>query len=161
MWSRDRAVLIGCKRKRWPQRVESLEDICVTYTFFPSFESPQNFAPLLGCFTYKQPCIPLPLLDKMSTPLRGHHHFILMLPGVKAPWGGPASSSNSISPATTKECLLFASPVLTHCLITSHEELIICPSSGTSLIAQLVKNPPAMQEILVQFLGWEDLLEME
>ena len=29
----------------------------------------------------------------------------------------------------------------------------------TSLIAQLVKNPHAMQETLVQFLGWEDLLE--
>ena len=28
-----------------------------------------------------------------------------------------------------------------------------------SLIAQLVKNPPAMQETLVQFLGQEDLLE--
>ena len=27
------------------------------------------------------------------------------------------------------------------------------------LTAQLVKNPPAMQEILVQFLGWEDPLE--
>ena len=28
-----------------------------------------------------------------------------------------------------------------------------------SLIDQLVKNPPAMQETLVRFLGWEDLLE--
>ena len=28
-----------------------------------------------------------------------------------------------------------------------------------SLIAQLVKNPPAMQETLVRFLGGEDLLE--
>ena len=28
-----------------------------------------------------------------------------------------------------------------------------------SLVAQLVKNPPAVQETLVQFLGWEDLLE--
>ena len=28
-----------------------------------------------------------------------------------------------------------------------------------SLIAQLVKNPPAMQETLVRFLSWEDLLE--
>ena len=28
-----------------------------------------------------------------------------------------------------------------------------------SLVAQLVKNPPAMQEIPVQFLGWEDPLE--
>ena len=30
---------------------------------------------------------------------------------------------------------------------------------GASLIAQLVKNPPAMQETPVQFLGWEDSLE--
>ena len=29
----------------------------------------------------------------------------------------------------------------------------------SSLVAQLVKNPPAMQEIPVRFLGWEDLLE--
>jgi len=28
-----------------------------------------------------------------------------------------------------------------------------------SLIAQLLKNPPAMQETLVQFLGWKDPLE--
>ena len=32
-------------------------------------------------------------------------------------------------------------------------------STKGSLIAQLVKNPPAMQETLVQVLGWEDLLE--
>ena len=30
---------------------------------------------------------------------------------------------------------------------------------GASLIAQLVKNPPVMQETLVQFLDQEDLLE--
>ena len=30
---------------------------------------------------------------------------------------------------------------------------------GLTLIAQLVKNPPAVQETLVQFLGWEDPLE--
>ena len=30
---------------------------------------------------------------------------------------------------------------------------------GASLIAQLIKNLPAMQETPVQFLGWEDLLE--
>ena len=29
----------------------------------------------------------------------------------------------------------------------------------SSLVAQLVKNPPAMQETLVQFLGQEDPLE--
>ena len=27
------------------------------------------------------------------------------------------------------------------------------------LVAQLVKNPPAIQETLVRFLGWEDSLE--
>ena len=31
--------------------------------------------------------------------------------------------------------------------------------SWASLVAQLVKNPPAMQETLVQFLGQEDPLE--
>ena len=30
-----------------------------------------------------------------------------------------------------------------------------------SLVAQMVKNPPAMQEIRVQSLGWEDSLENE
>ena len=35
-----------------------------------------------------------------------------------------------------------------------------CVCAGASLIAQLVKNPPAMQETPVQFLGWEDSLEM-
>ena len=34
-----------------------------------------------------------------------------------------------------------------------------CPS-WASLIAQLVKNPPAMQETWVQSLVWEDPLEM-
>ena len=28
--------------------------------------------------------------------------------------------------------------------------------NGASLLAQLVKNPPAMQETLVWLLGWED-----
>ena len=32
-------------------------------------------------------------------------------------------------------------------------------ASEASLIAQLVKNLPAMQETPVQLLGWEDLLE--
>ena len=33
------------------------------------------------------------------------------------------------------------------------------PLMGASLVAQLVKNPPAMQETWVQFLGQEDFLE--
>ena len=37
--------------------------------------------------------------------------------------------------------------------------LIMTPNEGDSLTAQLVKNLPAMQETLVRFLGWTDLLE--
>ena len=33
------------------------------------------------------------------------------------------------------------------------------PQVGASLVAQLVKNPPAMRETWVQSLGWEDPLE--
>ena len=33
------------------------------------------------------------------------------------------------------------------------------PIIGASLIAQLVKNPPAMRETWVRSLGWEDPLE--
>ena len=36
---------------------------------------------------------------------------------------------------------------------------IVIAFKGASLIAQLVKNPPAMQKTLVRFLGREDLLE--
>ena len=40
-------------------------------------------------------------------------------------------------------------------------EGIDCPLqySWASLVAQLVKNPPAMEETWVQSLGWEDPLE--
>ena len=34
-------------------------------------------------------------------------------------------------------------------------------SAWASLVAQMVKNPPAMQETWVQSLGWEDPLEKE
>ena len=32
-------------------------------------------------------------------------------------------------------------------------------AAQASLVAQLVKNPPAMQETPVRFLGWKDPLE--
>ena len=40
----------------------------------------------------------------------------------------------------------------------SHHALLLL---GASLVAQRVKNLPAMQESWVQFLGWEDPLEQE
>ena len=39
--------------------------------------------------------------------------------------------------------------------------LYLYGSNGTSLVAQMVKHLPTMQEIQVQSLGWEDLLEKE
>ena len=39
------------------------------------------------------------------------------------------------------------------------QNVLIFSFTVSVLLAQLVKNPPAMQETLVQFLGWEDLLE--
>ena len=35
----------------------------------------------------------------------------------------------------------------------------LIPPGWASLVAQLVKNLPAMQETLVRFLGWEESLE--
>ena len=37
--------------------------------------------------------------------------------------------------------------------------IVLCYLLGRLLMSQLVKNLPAMQETLVQFLDWEDLLE--
>ena len=37
--------------------------------------------------------------------------------------------------------------------------MMIMKMTRASLVAQLVKNPPAMQDTPVQFLGPEDLLE--
>ena len=34
-------------------------------------------------------------------------------------------------------------------------------ASRASLVAKMVKNPPAIQETRVQFVGWEDPLETE
>ena len=40
------------------------------------------------------------------------------------------------------------------------EELVVHMAIlRASLVAQLIKNPPAIQETTVQFLGWEDPLE--
>ena len=38
---------------------------------------------------------------------------------------------------------------------------LLCIENVASLVAELVKNPPAMQENWVQSLDWEDPLERE
>ena len=37
--------------------------------------------------------------------------------------------------------------------------MLLCVYMRASLVAQLVKNPPAMQKTWVKSLGWEDPLE--
>ena len=44
-------------------------------------------------------------------------------------------------------------------LLKAQVQSLVKKLRWASLIAQLVKNPPIMQETLFQFLGWEDLLE--
>ena len=39
------------------------------------------------------------------------------------------------------------------------QDLCLLVASAASLVAQTVKNPPAMRETWVRFLGWEDPLE--
>ena len=70
----------------------------------------------------------------------------------------PASFQLAISVSllflSLKFCIRFFSSVL------CKTPLVYCYLiNRTSLIAQFVKNPPAMQETLVQFLGQEDPLE--
>ena len=50
---------------------------------------------------------------------------------------------------------LYKNSILIECYYYSH----FIHKERASLIAQLVKNPPAMQETPVRFLGWEDLME--
>ena len=46
-------------------------------------------------------------------------------------------------------------------LLTQEGNTMSTLFKGASLVAQLVKNLPAMEETWVQFLGWEDPLEKE
>ena len=43
--------------------------------------------------------------------------------------------------------------------ISVYNKSITTTHNWTSLVAQLLKNPPAMWKTWVQYLGWEDLLE--
>ena len=52
-------------------------------------------------------------------------------------------------------------PVFQQIVYISHSPTFILHLSLASLVAQLVKNPPAMQETRLWFLGWKDPLEKE
>ena len=59
----------------------------------------------------------------------------------------------------TSLSLSLSLPLATELTAHQHNKGHIRKTYGTSLIAQLVKNPPAMQETLVRFLGQDDCLE--
>ena len=48
-----------------------------------------------------------------------------------------------------------------YCLPANYHHPLTFKAFEASLVAQLVKNLPAVQETWVRFLGWEDLLEKE
>ena len=54
----------------------------------------------------------------------------------------------------------YHSAILTE-IIDLRKELVSAQSRQVSLVAQMVKNLPVMQETQVRSLGWEDLLEKE
>ena len=62
-----------------------------------------------------------------------------------------------------KVCYNLLEKSVLHWIGKWHHEILIFAIAyiinGASLVAQLVKNPPAMQETPVQFLGQEDPLE--
>ena len=63
------------------------------------------------------------------------------------------------SDTTERLSLSLSLPLATELTAHQHNKGHIRKTYGTSLIAQLVKNPPAMQETLVRFLGQDDCLE--
>ena len=92
-------------------------------------------------------------------------HYICLVPrsciliGLNGPWAIDSIKASQIA----SQIFLTCSHVENYCncLLTTCSHLfgmIIIP--GDSLVAQLVKNPPAMRETWVRSLGWEDLLEM-
>ena len=47
------------------------------------------------------------------------------------------------------------------CLVIGINYYLLIPYLSALLVAQLVKNPPAMQDTRVRFLDWKDPLEKE
>ena len=55
--------------------------------------------------------------------------------------------------------MVFENMTLKHLMILAYYFIFYCLIYRASLVAQLVKNLPAMCETWVRYLGWEDSLE--
>ena len=82
----------------------------------------------------------------------GKDHFH---PSIPFSWGFPGSSAGKESACNTRD----PSSILGLGRSPGKGIGYLLQYFGASLVAQLVKNPPAMQESWVRFLGWEDPVE--
>ena len=77
----------------------------------------------------------------------------------------PCRLSSEEQPLITPDCRVWArwDPIELKCLhlfvLLHHLKRIMLCSAWASLVVQMVKNLPAMQDAWVQSLGWKDLLE--
>ena len=117
---------------------ECLHGVVVTVTFLGGWGPPSLCSPpsshFLGCLFPL--CKLAPLLDVAS----------------------PTAPVGAIEPVSSWVRLSGGREVVLACAVLFDLSLENC---GASLIAQLVKNLPAMEETPVRFLGWEDPLEKE
>ena len=126
----------------------------------PSIEVSASASGDWAAFT-KLPCS-LPYLDShqqaqflQATQHRIHRKDMHVLTHVwlfVTPWSPPGSSVHGILQARTLKWVAHFS----HCPTHKHRGIGL---ERAPLVAQLVKNPPAMQETWVQSLGWEDPLQ--
>ena len=74
----------------------------------------------------------------------------------------PPSTKIAFAQEPSLSSLSLSLPILNQSKHLPNIHIIVSPSPfWASLMAQMVKNPPAMQETWVLSLGWEDLLEKE
>ena len=73
----------------------------------------------------------------------------------------PFRSSNFICVTIKTMLSILNSSYVVHKLITNFRQLYVSQVGSSVITGQLVKNLPAMQDTLVQSLGWEDPLEKE
>ena len=71
----------------------------------------------------------------------------------------PSTAAHQASLSFTVSWSLFKLMSIELMMPSNH--LILCHTLGTSLVVQMVKRLPAIQETQVRSLGWEDLLEKE
>ena len=79
----------------------------------------------------------------------------------KLEWVAIPFSRGSSQPRDESQVSCIAGGLFTNWAMREAKDLATREATRTSLVAQLIKNPPAMRETWVRTLGWEDPLEEE